>query len=104
MSALHIRFEFDFYLQSHAGLLGTSRPAHYHVLFDENGFNADSLQTLSYNLCYVYARCTRSVSLVPPVYYAHLVTNRAKLHMLSEPGGATTSSGEQELQRVMYFA
>ncbi|CAB5168276.1 Piwi-domain-containing protein [Rhizophagus irregularis] len=98
-------FEFDFYLQSHAGLLGTSRPAHYHVLFDENGFNADSLQTLSYNLCYVYARCTRSVSLVPPVYYAHLVTNRAKLHMLSEPGGATTFGVvKQELQRVMYFA
>lgn len=30
--------EFDFYLQSHGGLKGTSRSAHYHVLHDENAF------------------------------------------------------------------
>ncbi|GBB99127.1 hypothetical protein RclHR1_03420010 [Rhizophagus clarus] len=97
-------FEFDFYLQSHAGLLGTSRPAHYYVLYDKNGFNANSMQTLSYNLCYIYARCTRSVSLVPPVYYAHLVTNRAKLHLRNEPGAATEfGTVKEDLQKVMYF-
>jgi eukaryotic translation initiation factor 2C len=30
--------EFDFYLQSHGGLAGTSRPAHYTVLIDDNQF------------------------------------------------------------------
>uniref|UniRef100_A0A804NTY3 Piwi domain-containing protein n=1 Tax=Zea mays TaxID=4577 RepID=A0A804NTY3_MAIZE len=58
--------EFDFYLCSHAGIQGTSRPAHYHVLWDENNFTTDGLQTLTNNLCYTYARCTRSVSIVPP--------------------------------------
>ncbi|MBA0800912.1 hypothetical protein Gohar_011317, partial [Gossypium harknessii] len=44
--------EFDFYLCSHAGIQGTSRPAHYHVLWDENKFTADALQSLTNNLCY----------------------------------------------------
>jgi eukaryotic translation initiation factor 2C len=30
--------EFDYYLYGHAGILGTSRPAHYNVLVDENNF------------------------------------------------------------------
>ncbi|KAF7027047.1 hypothetical protein CFC21_039119 [Triticum aestivum] len=54
--------EFDFYLCSHAGIQGTSRPTHYHVLYDENHFTADALQSLTNNLCYTYARCTRAVS------------------------------------------
>ncbi|CAG8604681.1 6985_t:CDS:10 [Funneliformis mosseae] len=76
-------FEFDFYLQSHPGLQGTSRPTHYHVLIDENKFKSDPLQSLTYNLCYSYARCPRAVSVVPPAYYAHLAAFRAR-HMLEE--------------------
>ncbi|XP_039779696.1 protein argonaute 1C-like isoform X1 [Panicum virgatum] len=81
--------EFDFYLCSHAGIKGTSRPAHYHVLWDENNFSADGLQTLTNNLCYTYARCTRSVSIVPPAYYAHLAAFRARFYMEPE----TSDSG-----------
>lgn len=81
--------EFDFYLCSHAGIQGTSRPAHYHVLWDENNFTADGLQTLTNNLCYTYARCTRSVSIVPPAYYAHLAAFRARFYMEPE----TSDSG-----------
>src|SRR5205823_12734898 len=73
-------FEFDFYLQSHASTQGTSLPTHYHVLCDENSFNPDLLQTLTYNLCYVYARSTRAVSMIPPVYYARLACNRARFN------------------------
>lgn len=72
--------EFDFYLQSHGGLLGTSRPAHYSVLYDENNFTADSLQQLSFALCHVFARSTRTVSIPAPVYYADIVCGRAKTH------------------------
>ncbi|WJX66984.1 argonaute 1 [Trifolium repens] len=81
--------EFDFYLCSHAGIQGTSRPAHYHVLWDENNFTADALQSLTNNLCYTYARCTRSVSIVPPAYYAHLAAFRARFYMEPE----TSDSG-----------
>ncbi|TFK64153.1 argonaute-like protein [Pluteus cervinus] len=72
--------EFDFYLCSHSGLLGTSRPAHYSVLHDENNFQVNALQSLSFALCHVYARATRSVSIPAPVYYADLVCGRAGTH------------------------
>ncbi|CAI9113305.1 OLC1v1013879C1 [Oldenlandia corymbosa var. corymbosa] len=88
--------EFDFYLCSHAGIQGTSRPAHYHVLWDENNFSADGLQSLTNNLCYTYARCTRSVSIVPPAYYAHLAAFRARFYMepeTSDSGSVTTARG-----------
>nr|GMD22736.1 protein argonaute 5 [Ipomoea batatas] len=76
--------EFDFYLCSHAGIQGTSRPAHYHVLYDENAFTADALQNLTNCLCYTYARCTKSVSIVPPAYYAHLAAFRARYYVEDE--------------------
>ncbi|KAF9209936.1 eukaryotic translation initiation factor 2C, 2, partial [Haplosporangium sp. Z 27] len=111
-------FEFDFYLQSHAGLQGTSRPTHYHVLYDENRFTADLLQDFTYKLCHLYARCTRTVSMVPPAYYAHLVASRARFHSRSEHWSDSastetsgTSAGDEssylavrpELLKVMYF-
>ncbi|TPX39954.1 hypothetical protein SeMB42_g06174 [Synchytrium endobioticum] len=77
--------EFDFYLCSHPGLQGTSKPTHYHVLYDENKFDADGLQELTYRLCYLYCRATRSVSVCPPAYYAHTVAARARFHASQEP-------------------
>ena len=39
----------DFYLQAHTGIQGTARPAHYTVVKDQIGFNADDLEQL---VCY----------------------------------------------------
>ncbi|KAL8057742.1 hypothetical protein ABFX02_04G203700 [Erythranthe guttata] len=96
--------EFDFYLCSHAGIQGTSRPAHYHVLYDENRFSADALQILTNSLCYTYARCTRSVSIVPPAYYAHLAAFRARYYIeageFSDSGSAAAGPGGAMRERV----
>ncbi|KAK3251290.1 argonaute 5 [Cymbomonas tetramitiformis] len=81
-------FEFDFYMCSHSGIQGTSKPAHYHVLFDQNGFTPDVLQLLTYRFCYSYCRATRSISIPPPAYYAHLAAFRGRILL----GGDDSSS------------
>lgn len=88
-------FEFSWFLNSHAGLQGTNRPAHYHVLVDENKFTADNLINLTYKLCFLFCRCTRSVSIVSPAYYAHLAAERGRLMCLhtDDSDVASQSSG-----------
>ncbi|KAJ1884120.1 hypothetical protein LPJ66_010764, partial [Kickxella alabastrina] len=73
---------FDFYLFAHGTIQGTSRPTHYYVLHNGADFTADQIQQLTYHLCYTYSICTRSVSIVPPVYYAHRVADRARCHLV----------------------
>uniref|UniRef100_A0A8C3LQH5 Argonaute RISC catalytic component 2 n=1 Tax=Chrysolophus pictus TaxID=9089 RepID=A0A8C3LQH5_CHRPC len=111
--------EFDFYLCSHAGIQGTSRPSHYHVLWDDNRFSSDELQILTYQLCHTYVRCTRSVSIPAPAYYAHLVAFRARYHLVDKEHDSHTSGQSngrdhqalakavqvhQDTLRTMYFA
>lgn len=111
--------EYDFFLMSHAGLQGTSRPTHYHVLRDDNKFAPDKLQSLCYHLCHLQSRCTRSVSLVPPVYWAHIAADKRRLHLMalvnesdsqSSTSGASGSGPQvpneisNELADCMFFA
>ncbi|KAG0012896.1 Eukaryotic translation initiation factor 2C [Podila clonocystis] len=84
--------EFDFYLQSHGGLQGTSRPTLYHVIFDENKFTSDDIQALTYRLCHTYSRCPKSVSIVPAVYYAHLLAYRARHYQGSDFSDTSSSA------------
>ncbi|ONM56917.1 Protein argonaute 1 [Zea mays] len=99
--------EFDFFLCSHAGAKGTSRPAHYHVLRDDNKFTADALQSLTYNLCYMYSCCTRSVSIAPPAYYAHKLASRARFYANQASNAAAGPQPlpevKDELKRRMFY-
>ncbi|KAJ3552097.1 hypothetical protein NM688_g4337 [Phlebia brevispora] len=96
--------EFDFYLLSHGGRLGTSRPAHYNVLHNDSDISVDALQAASFALCHVYARSTCSVSIPAPVYYADIVCSRAKNHYSPEsnlnPDQAETRAGGAGLLEV----
>ncbi|KAJ7176983.1 argonaute-like protein [Mycena filopes] len=75
--------ESDFYLQAHGqfGERGTLRPAHYHVLYDENNLSADQIQSLSFALCHLYGRSSSAVSIPAPVYYADRVCARMANHL-----------------------
>ncbi|KAF5281182.1 hypothetical protein FQA39_LY17853 [Lamprigera yunnana] len=70
----------DFYLVSHASVQGVARPTKYRKLWDDNDMNEDQLEELTYHLCHLFTRCTRSVSYPAPTYYAHLAAARAKVY------------------------
>ena len=72
--------EFSFYLASHEGIQGTTKPTNYHLLWDDFNMTADDIIKMTYYLCHVYARCERSVSYPAPTYYAHLAAFRARVH------------------------
>ena len=81
----------DFFLQAHNALQGTARPAHYFVVLDEIFTKrpikapftntADVFEDLTHNMCYLFGRATKAVSLCPPAYYADLVCDRARCYL-----------------------
>lgn len=128
----------DFFLQSHAAVQGTARPAHYIVIYDEifrfrqaqkpspaqSSFKppvlslplnrsapktpsstqpqpADDLEQLTHNMCYLYGRATKSVSIPPPVYYAHLMCKRARCYLERYKADGVSEQGLREKERWM---
>ncbi|KAG5636873.1 hypothetical protein H0H81_006534 [Sphagnurus paluster] len=98
-------YHFDFFLQAHGGLQGTTKPTHYYVVHDEIGFTADQLQGLTNAVSYMFARATKAVSLVSPAYYADLACERGRcyLHRLLQgvdaggtASGRSGASGAEE--------
>lgn len=82
----------DFYLQAHTCLQGTARSAHYYVVIDEifrgkkpknpaHRNAADVLEDLTHNMCHLFGRATKAVSICPPAYYADLLCERARCYL-----------------------
>ncbi|KAL2842905.1 Piwi domain-containing protein [Aspergillus pseudoustus] len=104
--------EWDFYLQSHTPLHGTARPAHYYVVWDEifrrrkpsahlrNA--ADILEDFTHDLCYLFGRATRAVSICPPAYYADLLCDRARCYLKDVFDGRTTRGRSREDDEMAY--
>jgi hypothetical protein len=101
-------FDFDFYLQAHAGLQGNVKATHYTVVYDENNLQADEIQKGTHDTSYLYARATKAVSLIPAAYYADLACERGRCYLndflVDDKASTTAPSGsinrEQEEQRV----
>jgi len=81
----------DFFLQPHACLQGTARSCHYYVILDEvfrprpvkapHTNPADVLEELTHNICHLFGRATKAVSLCPPAYYADLLCTRLRCYL-----------------------
>ncbi|RWA08504.1 hypothetical protein EKO27_g6616 [Xylaria grammica] len=101
----------DFFLTAHKGLQGTSRPAHYTVLLDEvfkdmpREEAANQLEKLTYELCHLFGRATKAVSICPPAYYADILCTRSRVYLSdmfeNSDTYSTTSSGKSETERVI---
>jgi eukaryotic translation initiation factor 2C len=70
--------QFDFYLNSHAGGLGTNICSYYHVLYNEIEFTSDELQQLTFWLCHTDVRCTKAVKCPAAARYAHTVAYHSR--------------------------
>ena len=96
----------DFFLQAHTALQGTARPAHYFIVLDEIftkrtvpapfKSRADVLEDLTHNMCYLFGRACKAVSLCPPAYYADLVCERARCYLARHFDETTPAASESE--------
>ncbi|KAF7959271.1 hypothetical protein EAE96_002785 [Botrytis aclada] len=92
--------KWDFFLQPHQSLTGTVRPCHYFVIRDEifksqkvkapHQTSADFLEELTHNMCYLFGRVTKAVSLCLPIYYADLLYTRIRAYLTDQYDSPTS--------------
>jgi len=90
--------EKEFYINSHVGIQGTSKPTRYHVIHDDNNCTMEELTEFTYQLCYGFVRCQQPVSYPSATYYAHLIAYRARNFL-----GRSTSNADGVQQQLKVF-
>lgn len=66
---------------------GTAKVTHYIVIHDDNELSSDDVQNLTFDLCHLFARSTKAVSIPAPAFYAHLVAYRGRLYETKKSDG-----------------
>ncbi|KAA8498641.1 Protein argonaute-3 [Porphyridium purpureum] len=83
---------YEFFLTTAVALQGTAKPSLYRVLYDELNFTPDQIQNLAMRLCFSYARCTKSVGVCAPTYYAHQLAFRGRAYAGDDDDVSISSS------------
>uniref|UniRef100_L2G683 RNA interference and gene silencing protein n=1 Tax=Colletotrichum fructicola (strain Nara gc5) TaxID=1213859 RepID=L2G683_COLFN len=62
---------------------------------------ADQLEKLTHNLCYLFGRATKAVSICPPAYYADILSSTATASQTAAPSNVTQV--HPNLRDTMYY-
>ena len=94
----------EFYLQSHATINGTGRPCRYTVLVDDNNMGLEELENLTFSLSHLFTRCMRSIGIVAPARYAHLLCFHTRdILKVSEGDDSSSTSSSVSQAAVRNF-
>lgn len=64
----------EFFITSTRGIKGgTNRPTHYIVVRNDSHLSSNTLEMLSYNMCYLYQNWQGSIKVPAPCMYAHKI-------------------------------
>lgn len=93
--------QYQFFLISHQAVQGVAKPTKYCVLYDDANSDPDELQSVTYALCHMFARCNRAVSYPAPTYYAHLAAFRGRVYIKDRRLDMNNLAGEYRKMQIM---
>ena len=82
----------DFYLNSHRCIQGTTRPCRYIVIHKDFEVTPDDIEELTHRLTWLFGRSTTSISISPAARYADMLCDRARCYMHDVYTGGPTQT------------